>query len=120
MSKKITDFTKDLNKAFADDGIEKTIKVNELHKWLKSHGYVENKKDKKGDTYRHVTKAGKEIGIKNVKRELGDKTFEFVRRSKGIIEDLMIEEENLVKKPKEVTKKVRKTTKSKTKKKDVK
>lgn len=118
MSKKITDFTKDLNKAFADDGIDKTIKVNELHKWLKKHGYVENKKDKKGDTYRHVTKAGKEIGIKNVKRELGDKTFEFVRRSKGIIEDLMIEEENLVKKPKEEKKKTRKTSNAKTIKKD--
>lgn len=99
MSKRITEFVKDLNKAFADDGIEKTIKVNELHKWLKGHGYVENKKDKKGDTFKHVTKAGKEIGLKNVTKEYGDKTIEFVRKAKGIIEDKITEEENLVKKP---------------------
>lgn len=98
MSKKITEFVKDLNKAFLDDGIDKAVKVNELHKWLKSHGYVENKKDKKNDTFRHVTKAGKEIGLKNVTKDYGDKTIEFVRKAKTLIEDQMIAEEGLVKK----------------------
>lgn len=114
MSKKITEFVKDLNKAFADDGIEKTVKVNELHKWLKSHEYVENKKDKKGDTFKHVTKAGKAIGLKNVTKEYGDKTIEFVRKSKGIIEDQMIQEEKLVKKP--IEKKSKAASKKKEKK----
>lgn len=92
MSKKITEFVKDLNAAFEEDGIEKQIKVNELHKWLKQKGFVDNKKDKNGETYRHVTKAGKEIGLKNESTDYGAKRVMFVRRSKDIIKGMMLDE----------------------------
>lgn len=89
MAKKITEFVKDLNLAFEKDGIDKHIKVNELHKWLKNNGYVDNKKDKNGNTYKHVTKSGKEIGIRNFTKEHGDKTIVFVRKAKDLIKEQM-------------------------------
>lgn len=91
MAKKITEFVKDLNQAFEADGVDTRVKVNELHKWLKRNGYVENKKDKRGETFKHVTKEGKELGIRNFTKEHGDKTIVFVRKAKDLIKDKISE-----------------------------
>lgn len=83
--KKITELVKLLNEAY--NGAEK-IKVNRVHKWLKAEGYVDNKKSKKVGMYKHVTKAGKAIGLKNI--SMYDSTvYSFVFTKAGC--DFMLE-----------------------------
>ncbi|MDO4966074.1 MAG: hypothetical protein Q4E51_05140 [Lachnospiraceae bacterium] len=84
---KITELAKIMNNDLAEG--KKLIKVNQLHKWLKAKGYVENKKDKNGKTYKRVTAEGKTIGIKNVKKEYGDYTIMFAKKAqKYFVENL--------------------------------
>lgn len=77
--KKITELVKLLNEACnrADK-----IKVNRVHKWLKANGYVDKKRSKKVGMYKHVTKAGKEAGLKNVSMYDGT-VYNFVFTKKG-------------------------------------
>lgn len=61
--KKITELVKLLNEAYS--GTEKIV-VHRVHKWLRANGLIDNKKSKNAGKYRHVTKSGKDAGLKNV------------------------------------------------------
>lgn len=84
---KITELVKTINGCLPEG--TKSIKVNQLHKWLKANGYINNKKDKNGKTYKHITTEGRKFGLKKVTKEYGDITFVFAKKAqKYLLENI--------------------------------